>query len=545
MQKVFNGHQSGIFALTLKTIREALPDVPLHLSVTGVHASSRTPLDLPLQGACVGVTFDGYVRNVLIRTPSGRQYTVGCNHAVEEDIAADSVRITYFPALDFAQVSKRFPLETDIPELTGALTDAILTLDNSDRKHLRDLSRYLARRSHLIRNKSPGIRRLLVLLAKQAPTLTEAGPLITAGLTDPDDEVRAAALVDLAAYKAVLATTPVERILLRLLASPDRSVRAYACEDLGFYGTRRVLQPLLQLLHDPDEHVREAAFVSFYEILARRSFKIDAGIKREILRFTHHALGEKGRYVLNVAALRLGMLVAPQNHALASELLRRLKEPLDLSATDAPFTIQLFYRTTLFSLLGIYAYIFGRRADTRVELRETMHAITEEIRALYESQRKLNWSYYMGAYMPPVPKKKGRVFVNFAHTSKAFESALKDLQPALKKARIELFISKDANPFWSENVFIPKIYRPIQESELMLVDISRHNLNVGYELGLAEKLSVPTVIVVSKNTPDSIFDLAGHYVRFVYDETDPENMARFKSDLLSHLEQVFEGGLHG
>ena len=288
-----------------------------------------------------------------------------------------------------------------------------------------------------------------------------------------------------------------------------------------------------------------AAFVSFYEILTRRTFRIDAGIKREILRSAHNALREKGRYVLNVAALRLGMLVAPQDRDLASEVLRRLKEPLDLSATDAPFTIHLFYRTTLLSLLGMHADIFGRRTDIRVELRETIHAITEEMRALYESQRKLNWSTYLGVYMPPVPKKKGRVFVNFAHRSKAFESALKDLQPALKKAHIELFISKDANVYWSENVFIPKIYRPIQESELMLVDITQHNLNVGYELGLAEKLNVPTVIVVSKNTPDSIFDLVGHYVHFVYDETDPENMDHFKRDLLSYLKQVFEGGMHG
>jgi hypothetical protein len=103
---------------------------------------------------------------------------------------------------------------------------------------------------------------------------------------------------------------------------------------------------------------------------------------------------------------------------------------------------------------------------------------------------------------------------------------------------VHLFISKDENPLTSENVFIPKVYRPIQESELMLVDISRHNLNVGYELGLAEKFNVPVVIVVSAKAKDEPFDLAGHFVQFEYDPDDAESMKTFKASLATHLQQA-------
>ena len=192
----------------------------------------------------------------------------------------------------------------------------------------------------------------------------------------------------------------------------------------------------------------------------------------------------------------------------------------------------------MLTLLGTHAKRFTSLPGMEDRVRDTLHAIAEEIRVLYEGQRETFWCSYLRDYVVPHQKKKGQVFVNFAHASKDFSDAVTELREPLKAAGVHLFISKDANPLTSENVFIPKIYRPIQESELMLVDISQHNLNVGYELGLAEKFNVPVLIAISSKAKDHAFDLSGHFVQFEYDPTSAEAMNAFKTKLVDHLKQA-------
>jgi hypothetical protein len=539
MQKLFNGQQSGMFAWTCRMIRSARPSIQLTIYVDGRYAPSRTKLSVSLQGAFFQEILRGYVRSLVIETPDGRHYTIGCEHAVEEDIAATSVQLIYYPDVEFTEAVRKLEPGADDSGLLDNLALAIASFDNADPTHVVALEQFCSAHGNaLLSHERADVSGRFVLLLKQLNDSQACGPLLLAAVKDRRDEVREMALVDLAAYRSVIDRQAILPLLLSALTSSNQNVRAYAAEACGFYGDVQAAKALLPLLRDPEEHVREATFVALHGLMesARAEFSdVDRAV---IVNACMQALERSRNGVLQAAALRLGLAVDYAKPELVARLLDGLSQPLDLTAQDSSFRSVVFYRTTLLTLLANYAKHFTTLPRIDVKVQETLHAMAEEMRALYERQREAFWCSYLRDYVVPEPKKKGQVFVNFAHALKEFADAVTDVRDQLKTAGVHLFISKDANPLTSENVFIPKIYRPIQESELMLVDISRHNLNVGYELGLAEKFNVPVVIVISKTAKDKAFDLSGHLVQFEYDPTSPDAMKTFKQELATHLQRA-------
>ena len=71
----------------------------------------------------------------------------------------------------------------------------------------------------------------------------------------------------------------------------------------------------------------------------------------------------------------------------------------------------------------------------------------------------------------------------------------------------------------------------IQRCDMIIVDVSRHNPNVMYELGFAHALRKPTIMIVSKDAARQVpTDLAG-YLYIAYDESNLsslyDNISRF------------------
>jgi hypothetical protein len=535
MQKLFLGTQSGVFSYTWRLINEARPGLPVHAWVEGTYASTGQPLATALHGFCVDATLQGYVRNLVVASTNGTRYTVGCEHAVEEDICAHYVRMVYYPELSFAEVADRLSTCSDDGALLTTLVDGIVALDNTDPEQIEILSGLLARYSDLANHPSEAVRWHILILAKQVNELSQFGEVILQGIKDPSTKVREAALVDLAAYASLLANVPVEEHLLQAVNSAQPNVRIYATEDLGFYGTQHSAAALTQLLLDPHEHVREATFITLHRLLEAGRFELNQPAQDRALIACYRALEERDRYVLQAAALRLGLLLDPLNERLVNTVLTGIRKPLDLTVEEPLFRARIFYHGTLMALLAKHGQGFTHRKALRSLYRDAVNAVAEELRQLYQRDRLRYWSSYLRTYIEPPAKRPGQVFVNFAHASTAFCVVIEELKPELAEAGIHLFISKNANPFWSENVFIPKVFRPIQQSELMVADISLNNLNVGYELGLADKFNLPVVLVVSNRAQASVFDLIGHYVHFVYDVDD---MSPFKEALADHLKQA-------
>lgn len=60
----------------------------------------------------------------------------------------------------------------------------------------------------------------------------------------------------------------------------------------------------------------------------------------------------------------------------------------------------------------------------------------------------------------------------------------------------------------------------LEQADFIIVDISRHNPNVMYELGYAHALRKPTIIIADKDEITKIpIDVSGHYV-LVYDRNN-------------------------
>jgi hypothetical protein len=539
MQKLFNGKQSGIFAATAQLIKKRLPNLEISVTVEGTYIIRRKPLSGSLRGVYVSGRLEGYVRNIMISSWEGRHYTIGCEHGVEEDIGASELIFTYYPKFNLDEAIRASSRQKDDVALSNSIADIIITFDNREPDQRKMLAEFLKSQKEFLAHSSPDVRRMLTLLAKQV-TRPEARHIILHALADPDDSVREMALMNLEAYGKLSEGDSIEGLLLEDLQSDNRNIRAYASENLGVYGSAQALPHLLKMACDPDDYVREAAFIAIHRLVEEGGVELDPTPRRNIIRTCIEVLAESERYVLKAAALRLLFEADNKKTSALEEAFKQVSADIDIYGTDEKFKAQLFYRSNLWSLLVEHTKWLVEHKGYAEELTNAIQKLTEDVRQLYERQRESSWSSYLRAYLPPLRKVKGQVFVNFDHDSTGFEKALKEIEPEMTQQGIHLFISKDHNPFSSENVFIPKVYRPIQESEFMLVEVSKSNLNVGYELGLAEKFNVPFALVASKQAKDLAFDLVGHYIPLTYDESSPQEMERFKKMLVDHLTRVFE-----
>lgn len=93
----------------------------------------------------------------------------------------------------------------------------------------------------------------------------------------------------------------------------------------------------------------------------------------------------------------------------------------------------------------------------------------------------------------------------------------KIFKPAIEKTGLKA-VRADADLFGTGKI-IDQIWRGINNSKVLVAELSTRNANVLYELGLAHALQKP-VVLVSSNSPDVPFDLK-HIRVIYYDVTDP------------------------
>src|SRR2546427_11218947 len=83
------------------------------------------------------------------------------------------------------------------------------------------------------------------------------------------------------------------------------------------------------------------------------------------------------------------------------------------------------------------------------------------------------------------------------------------LKPALEQAGYSV---ARADSFLDQENIMRDIVRGIASSDLIVVDLTTHNPNVLYELGLAHRLRIPTILL-AKNIVEVPFDILGYCVQ--------------------------------
>ncbi len=107
---------------------------------------------------------------------------------------------------------------------------------------------------------------------------------------------------------------------------------------------------------------------------------------------------------------------------------------------------------------------------------------------------------------------------------------LKVYQPAITKAGM-LAVRGDHGP--TGVMIVDQVWRSMRDSEAVFADISEPNANVYYELGIAHRHGIPTVLAakVGATVP---FDL-GHIRRIEYDVNEPYWAENLHEHIVDHL----------
>lgn len=137
------------------------------------------------------------------------------------------------------------------------------------------------------------------------------------------------------------------------------------------------------------------------------------------------------------------------------------------------------------------------------------------------------------------------VMMPFANPIGSYYSTI--YEPAIQKAGLTP-IRADADIFGTEKI-IDQIWQGINNSKILVAELTHRNPNVFYELGLAHALNKPVVLICS-NESDVPFDL--QHIRVIYyDVTDPfwgnKLIEKIAENILSALrtpeEAVFKAAL--
>ena len=113
-----------------------------------------------------------------------------------------------------------------------------------------------------------------------------------------------------------------------------------------------------------------------------------------------------------------------------------------------------------------------------------------------------------------MPQPRSFVIAPFDASGKRVHDAV---QRALKEVGVSVFRADHA--IQPGAPWVNAVTNAIRSSDFLVVDITRQNPNVFYELGLAHALEKP-VVLVSSNEADVPFDL-GHIRVIYYDMNDP------------------------
>jgi HEAT repeat protein len=263
----FTGEESDRFVRFAETVGHCSKEVVVRV----VGREPITSTDVSLEGVIQSTTFEGYIRNFVIRTTDGRIFSVGGSNATME-IASSTVTFLRVPSM-FA------PSKLSGEELGDALkavgdpnNDDLSTLlrikNSSSFLSQADKLLVVARMAEAVKTLNRASREevvdLLYLLGN-----SEAIRLLFSLTNDPDENVRFMAFLRIRGLEKLVKNAGEQLVeecistLIHGLRDPCADVRTYAAEDLGYiYNSKAVSLMIDMLPAEGADHVRWAIIIA-------------------------------------------------------------------------------------------------------------------------------------------------------------------------------------------------------------------------------------------------------------------------------------------
>jgi len=533
MQFSFSGHQSGVWA-TLAGLLRGLNIHNVQAQIEGRHTLTQSADRI--EGLIVGHRTFRYARNIAIRTPLYKEFTVGCPHATDEDFSADLITLTF-----------------DLPPASPALAspdDVALRLlrewDNT-----KDLNAALDRVSKGL--EAPGHKWPYILLARLVAPADFTAEICKTLYQTPrklELEEEAVNLLHMNLYHELASLTQVARDdLLNLLevafchGSLSSVLLAYIAEifswALSSAPSKQLLNRHIELLSYGDDDVRQSSASTICHWL-RNGVSVTGSVLNKLAQQVRHLLGHPSAKLRLAAIGVIGALITNAGTIgpgwdLLAEAVESSSEPgtddtikAFRENTSVRFCLQKTVIEAMVNSLSLPAE-FARLLTNRA-----INSLSSEKKAfLFE------WEPYLRRR---VHFQKGRVvFVDFPHVETEFLEVVRELQETLRHEQVKVWIACDEGvTVFTENILWPRISEGIRTAAMVIVNLSQNNFNVGYEFGLAERYGVPILLVREAGAP-WFFDTQGHYLahHFEYKRDDPNSLAAIKDALLKAIREFF------
>ncbi len=146
---------------------------------------------------------------------------------------------------------------------------------------------------------------------------------------------------------------------------------------------------------------------------------------------------------------------------------------------------------------------------------------------MYNESMVVNLSFFKSSY--DVKKNSAFIILPFSEVWSA--DVTKGIRDTCKKCG---FSAKRADDiFDTKRSVIDDIWKGLCEAEIVIVDVTKQNANVFYELGLAHALGKDIILLRQQEGDEVPFDIRGR--RYLQYGTLPTEFSKFKKDLTKAL----------
>lgn len=488
----------------------------------------RESKEVKLTGSVVELKQRFYVQNFVLAIGVGKLLTIGGSAATDEDVAADEVRFVYDLETDkdrFEKLStnllqrRRDASSQDIKELA--------ILFSHDNQEQQKLAKEIIGKFY-VSNSVETRREVALLLAELDPDVLEPNlqQILLALLRDQAEEVQEPILANLAEYQNLLRLDKenIRNYLTVLLTQhASYSVCLGAARSLRAFGDSECIDPLINTADACIVSNEEAASVkqACLKTLRFLAPSISQNDREKIKQWDRENFLPISHPKLTTEVLELAVVMGDYWFNYIDAIYKRLLSPIQ---TELP-SEELSIRTRWLNILdGLLQNAFSNNAldpKWQAYYRESLSALVEE-------QNRFRECAYTGNPCPfPQREKKRKIFVTYSFDKRNFAEALEIAQPRLKQVGIELeFLRKESRPKGStQNVLCQRICFHIQESQVLLAEVSGQSISVGIETGLADRSGTRVTFATEKAAPNS-YDLLGCHIHLRnYGEMAPDKIA--------------------
>lgn len=142
----------------------------------------------------------------------------------------------------------------------------------------------------------------------------------------------------------------------------------------------------------------------------------------------------------------------------------------------------------------------------------------------------------------PILSSNGFYILPFQKTEEGMMNLIND---TLKSKKVHFKLNKSGDIFDGNDDILSGILKGIKTASILVADISRKNPNVFYELGLANALKKPVIMICSKQSKDQDytwgypFDISGKMI-FTYDQSNYIDMKNIADKVVNRIETLLK-----